>query len=107
MWLVYGNNLQMTEGDYGIELPVTISGATLQQGDTLRFTFKEAAGAENLLVKEYSESTENAVFLEFTAQDTALFEAGHTYVYSLDWYREGTFLCNVIPRGILKVVDKV
>lgn len=29
MWNVTGTSLQMVEGDYGIQLPVTVSGTTL------------------------------------------------------------------------------
>ena len=107
MWVVYGNALEMTEGDYGIELPVTINGATLGEDDTLKFTFKAAADGEALLEKEYTDPTDNAVFLSFTEEESAKFAAGKTYIYSLDWYQEGEFLCNVIPRGNFRVVNKI
>lgn len=106
MWVVYGNALEMTEGDYGIELPVTVNGATLGENDTLSFTFKAAADGEVLLEKEYTPD-DNVVFLKFTEEESALFEANRTYSYSLDWYQEGEFLCNVIPRGNFRVVNKI
>lgn len=33
MWNVSGVNLQMTEGDYGVALPITIAGTTLGEND--------------------------------------------------------------------------
>ena len=39
MWAVQGMSLQMAEGDYGIELPVTISGTTLSAADSFKFVF--------------------------------------------------------------------
>lgn len=39
MWAVQGVSLQMAEGDYGIQLPVTISGTTLAASDVLKFVF--------------------------------------------------------------------
>lgn len=35
MWYVNGNNLQMAEGDYGLTLPITISGTELTAADTI------------------------------------------------------------------------
>ena len=107
MWIVCGNALEMTEGDYGIELPVTISGAVLGENDALKFTFKAAADGDVLLEKDYTDPQENTVFLKLTEEESALFEANKTYCYSLDWYQDGEFLCNVIPRGNLRVVNKI
>ena len=28
------------------------------------------------------------------------------YVYCLDWYQNGNFMCNIIPSAQFKVVDK-
>lgn len=28
------------------------------------------------------------------------------YTYSLDWYQDGAFLCNIIPAGEFRVVVK-
>lgn len=104
MWRVSGNTLTAAEGDYGIQLPVTVSGTTLTASDTLKFTFKSSVNGETVLEKELT-PTNNTVDLEFTSADSELFEVG-AYVYSLDWYQNGVFMCNLIPHGIFKVVDK-
>lgn len=104
MWVVSGNSLTMTEGDYGLALPVSVTGAAFSDGDTLRFTFKEVPNGDVILTKDFNASGE--VALELTAEDSALFRVG-TYVYSLDWYREGSFMCNIIPQAGFKVVDKI
>lgn len=116
MWKVNGTILQMAEGDYGVALPVTVSGATLGASDTIKFTFKSALGGTAILEKVYAApspeplrmgeaSAPNTVNLEFTEAESALFAVG-VYVYSMDWYQDGNFLCNIIPAGIFKVVDK-
>lgn len=105
MWRVSGNTLTAAEGDYGIQLPITVSGTTLTSSDTLKFTFKGATNGTTVLEKELA-PTNNTVNLEFTAAESELFEVG-VYVYSLDWYQNGIFMCNLIPKGIFKVVDKV
>ena len=99
-------NLSMAEGDFGVSLPVTISGAALGSQDSVKMTFKTALNGEMILEKNFSGIVENTVNLEFTEAETALFRVG-TYVYSLDWYQNGNFMCNIIPIGLFKVVDKV
>lgn len=95
----------MSEGDYGIKLPVTVSGTTLTASDSLRFTFKDSRNGKVLLVKEFANIEDNTVDLEFTQEESALFSFGN-YVYSLDWYQDGNFQCNIVEVGILKVGDK-
>lgn len=104
-WSVSGNNLQIVEGDYGIELPVTVTGTTLSASDTLRFIFKSAKNGTAILTKEYSNAVKNTVNLVFSDTDTALFSVGE-YVYSLDWYHDGVFMCNIVACSTFKVVDK-
>lgn len=45
-WRVTGLALRMAVGDYGIDLPVTISGVTFGEGDAIRFTFNSGLGLE-------------------------------------------------------------
>ena len=105
MWNVSGTTLIMTEGDYGIKLPVTISGTTLAVGDSVKLTFKTKANGDEILVKDFDNIQQNTVQLELMETESALFPVG-SYVYSLDWYQDGNFMCNIIPTAVLKVVDK-
>ena len=104
MWNVTGNTLSMAEGDYGISLPFSVTGTTLSASDSLKFTFKTALNGVTVLEKEYT-TTNNAASLIFTEAESALFKVGR-YVYSLDWYQNGLFMCNLIVCGMFKVVDK-
>ena len=105
MWDVSGINLTMAEGDFGIELPVTLSGTTLTTSDTLKYTFKDTKNGNTILMKDLVPDAHNTVILELTEAETALFPVG-IYVYSLDWYELGNFMCNIVPIGVFKVVDK-
>lgn len=40
MWKVNGPDLQMADGDYGLTLPITISGAELTSTDSIRITIR-------------------------------------------------------------------
>ena len=107
MWIITNNtDLQMTEGDYGIQLPVEISGTTLTANDSIRFTLKAKVTGREILTKEYDEITENTINLELTEEETAMLPTG-AYLYSLDWYQSGLFMCNIIPAAPFKVVDKI
>lgn len=106
MWYVSGVNLQMTEDDWGIVLPVTVNGLTLGENDSLKFTFKTSKNGETILEKSFHGIDENTVELELSESDSAKFPVG-VYAYGLDWYQSGSFLCNIIPSATFKVVDKV
>ena len=104
MWNVKQNNISMTEGDYGIQLPVTVSGIEFTANDVLKFVFKKTKNGNAILEKEYT-PTKSTAQLELTEAETVLFPVG-SYVYSLDWYQDGNFMCNIIPFANFKVVDK-
>ena len=103
MWVVSGTSLSMAEGDWGVELPVTVSGATFAANDSLKIVIKN--GETTLVEKEYTNITQNTVKLELTEAESALLPIG-VYVYRLDWYQNGAFMCNIIPVSTFKVVDK-
>lgn len=103
MWIANGNDLTMCEGDWGIQLPITVSGVTLTASDSLKFTLKVG---NVVITKDFSDIVQNTVMLEFTEEETALIPVG-TYQYSFDWYQDGAFMCNIVPAAFLRVVDKV
>ena len=105
MWNVNNTALSFAEGDFGIELPVTVSGTTLGSQDCLKFTFKDALNGTTVLVKDFNTISSNTVNLALTESESALFPVG-MYAYSLDWYQSGNFMCNIISQAPLKVVDK-
>lgn len=105
MWNVTGTNLQMAEGDYGLKLPVTITGPTFSSHDYVKIVFKTAPNADEILAKDFNEIADNTVDLELTEAESALFPVG-SYCYRLDWYQSGAFMCNIIPISSFKVVDK-
>ena len=105
MWAVSGHEIRMTEGDYGIKLPINISGTTLTENDVIKFTLKDKLNGTAILEKDFSNISQNTVNLELTAAESALLPVGG-YVYSLDWYQDGTFMCNIIAVGQYKVVEK-
>lgn len=106
MWAVYGNDLSMAEMDYGLKLPVIINGATFAENDEVKLTIKTAVNGETLIEKTYGAIVDNTVDFELTEAESSLLPVG-CYVYRLDWYQDGAFMCNIIPYASFKVVDKV
>ena len=105
MWMVSGQALKMVEKDWGIELPISVSGITFTAQDAILFTLKTEDNGDTLLEKEFTNITQNTIRLELTEEESNALKVG-TYVYSLDWYQDGAFLCNIIPSAMFKVVDK-
>lgn len=105
MWVVSGLQIQMAEGDYGVLLPVTISGATFDEHDVVRVTFKTDMNGETILEKDYNNLSENTFNIELTEAESSRFPVGW-YCYSIDWYQDGNFLCNIVPYASFRVVDK-
>ena len=103
MWNVNGLQLNMTESDWGVKLPVTVSGVTFANNDSVKIVIK--SGETTIIEKEYTNITQNTVNLELTEAESALLPVG-IYVYRLDWYQDGAFMCNIIPISTFKVVDK-
>ena len=105
MWNVNNQDLKMCAGDWGIKLPITISGTTLTASDELKLVIKKAQNGDAVLTKIYTDISQNTVELEFTEAESVLLPVG-TYCYTLDWYQSGAFMCNIIPYATLRVVDK-
>lgn len=105
MWNVYGKDIKMTEGDYGVSLPILINGIEFSANDVIKLVLKTAANGDIILEKEFSNIQENTVELVLSESESALFPVG-TYVYLLDWYQDGVFMCNIVQSAMFKVVDK-
>lgn len=105
MWYTKANDIQMTEGDFGIDLPIKIIGPTFDEYDQVKLTVKDRMNGTTILEKFFSDVQENEIKLVLTASESARLPVG-IYVYSLDWYQDGHFLCNLLPASVYKVVDK-
>lgn len=104
MWKAMGRNISMAEGDFGISLPARVIGATVSTSDSIKFTFKTHMNGTTILEKDCVPA-DNAVTLVFSEAESGLFTVGN-YVYKADWYQNGVFMCNIVPCGLFKVVDK-
>ena len=100
-----GKKIIMTEGDYGLDLPIKIVGATLQSNDEIRMLIKTQRNGTVLLEKNFENIQNNTIDFSLTKEESSVFKPVN-YVYVLDWYRDNEFLCNLVPDGTFKVEDK-
>lgn len=105
MWAVNGIDMKMCEGDWGIILPTKISGTTFTEHDEILFTLKDGLNGNTVLTKTFTGITDNTFNFSLTEAESALLPVG-SYCYSLDWYQDGAFMCNVVECGQFKVGDK-
>ena len=103
-WTVKNNNLTMAEGDYGVALPIEITGMEFGASDCVQIVIKRETNGETILTKQFTNIQNNTVNLEFTEEETALLPVG-SYVYRMDAYQNDNYLNNIIPSATIKVVD--
>lgn len=106
MWQVINwHSIKMTEGDYGIKLPIVLSGATMTASDEVKLVIKAAINGAPIVEKTFSNIENNTVDLMLSEAESALLPVG-SYFYLLDWYNDGSFMCNIIPWATFKVEEK-
>ena len=106
MWDTGNKNLiKRVEKDWGIQLPIKIEGIEFTDHDQILFTLKTEIDGELVFTKTFDHISENTISLSLTEEETNMLTV-RDYAYSLDWYQDGAFLCNIIPTAIFRVVNK-
>ena len=100
-----GKKIIMTEGDYGLDLPIKITGTEFQTNDEIKMLIKTQRNGSTLLEKTFRNIQNNTINFSLTKEESSIFTPVN-YVYVLDWYRDNEFLCNLVPDGTFKVEDK-
>ena len=110
MWNLKNKNsadLTMTEGDYGVEISFLIEGVSVSKLDTIELTVKKERNGKSILEKDFVINDDLETFdLVLTEDESMLLKAG-SYIYKLDLYRDGVFMCNIVNNAKLKVEDKI
>ena len=101
MLKLIGNKIQMVKGDFGLPLPITLE-QTIASDETIKFTIEDSKGKE-ILVKKYSNITDNQFELSFTKEESEKLKA-KTYLYKIDWYKEDVFKGNIVRDEIFEVL---
>lgn len=107
-WKVLGPRndiLQMTEGDFGVALKLTLKNYNISANDRIDFVVVKQIHGEELLKKTFINIEGNTVYIMLTQQETSQIAAGE-YIYRVDWYQNGVFMDNLSRVGIFRVVIK-
>ena len=96
---------KMTEGDFGVALPIEISVEQLTADDVFSIKIFKSINTEPLIIKEYSNIKDNIIEFKLTKEDSLKLSVGK-YKYDLDWYQGNKFLGNLIANARFKVLEK-
>ena len=97
--------IEMTEGDFGIALPVEIEGIDVSNADKFVLKIFKEINGQAIIEKVFENITNNTIELSFTQEESEKLEIGD-YYYDLDWFQEDVFLSNILAKKRLKVSDK-
>lgn len=99
--------ITMTEGDFGIVLPIEIDTDRTELTSNDKFVFKifKEINSEAIIEKVFENITNNTIELSFTREESEKLEIGD-YYYDLDWFQEDVFLSNILRKKKFKVNDK-
>lgn len=103
MWSVDGERIQMVEGDWGVALPLTITGITIAQNDEIIFTVRKLRKTPPLVEKTATGT--GTINVVLTEEESAGLKIGK-YRYTIDWKQGGAFEANLLRQGVFEVVAK-
>lgn len=106
MFEAKNTKIEMTEGDYGIVLPIELEiEGELAPVDKFSFKIFKEINEEPIIEKVFSNITNNTIEFQLTKEESELLGVG-TYYYDIDWYQENLFLNNIIAEAKFKVLEK-
>lgn len=100
----------MTEGDFGITLPLIFKG-DLEESDTIKFIIKKQTNDSNsVLIKDFDnlsiEDNTTTCNLSFTKEESELLKNGY-YQYGIKQYRDGKLLNTIVTSNEFDVIKGV
>ena len=100
-----GKTIIMVEKDFGISLPITITGGIISNDETIKLTLTKSDGTALIEPKIYTNIENNTFDLIFTQEESEKMSVGK-YFYDIDWYKENVFLGNVVKHELFEVEGK-
>lgn len=98
-------DITMTEGDWGVSIPIVVQGIEIDDDDSVLLTIKKTKNGKAYLEKTFTNIEANTIDLAFTESESDDLKVG-SYLYTLDWYKNGEFYYCLVNNGKLKVEDK-
>ena len=95
----------ITEGDFGITLPIEIEGIEISSNEQFDIKIFEKVNEPPILTKTFSNISNNTIEFKLTKEESELLKVG-SYYYDIDWYEGENFLSNITAKAKFKVLDK-
>lgn len=105
MWAAIGTNLKMTEGDFGVPVVFSVNGVDFTGSDSIKLTVKDAVNGTEKFNKVITGVSGNTFQMMLSQAESGQLTVGQ-YVYSLDWYINNVFNCNLVSASSFTVIDK-
>jgi hypothetical protein len=105
MFEIKNETIIMTEGDFGLDLPIEIIGTELASDETIKLTIRDNSN-ETKIEKEFSGIIDNTVSFSLTETESKKLRPNIKYFYRIDWYKNGQFLGNVVNGKEFIVKEK-
>ena len=111
MYKIDGLNIKMTEGDYGVILPIeleTENEETFDVDDFFAMKIYDGLNTLPLITKiyEYSEFENDTIPFTLTQEETALLKVGNEYIYDIEWYQNDIFQCCIVEKKSYGITEK-
>ena len=100
------DKILMTEGDYGLSLPIKINGISVANEEKLNLYIKKIKDGDTIVEQTYDNIKDNTFNLVFSKEQSDKLPVGR-YKYALDWYKDNEFYCNIIKGKEFIVEDKI
>lgn len=98
--------ITMTEGDFGVALPIIISAEQeLTASDKFSIKIYKDINTDPLISKEYSNLKDNTIEFKLTKEESLRLSPGK-YLYDIDWYQDNSFLDNIVRKEKFIVIEK-
>lgn len=106
---INGNNISMSETDFGQTIPLGFEGNILST-DVIKFSIKENVYSKELVLKEFKDlQVEDGICncnLMFTKDETDKLKSGD-YLYGIALYRDDKLKCNIVDFAKFEVREVV
>lgn len=108
MFIIDKKKIEMIEGDFGIDLPITIEledEEVIGENDKFKVSIYKGINGELIVEKNYSVDDKNTFNLNLTEIESMKLKVGY-YKYDLDWYCGNVFMNNIIAKENFVVKEK-
>lgn len=104
MFDTFKNKITMTEGDYGVSLPIHFIDAGFETNDSIKVTIM--VDSDTSIEKTYTDIVDDTIDFSLTQAETNQLPVGF-YLYSIEWYQDGVFKDCILEKSPFVVSARV